>query len=797
MPSEDLHGAWTAPLSDAHRVRVAARLLADLPQTRVLDRLTALAGRLTESPHTHVAVLTDELVVASRHGEPVGETTGGRLAGTLCGLTAREAAPVVLEDAAADPRALGFDTVASGQIRAYLGVPLTAGDGTVVGSLCSLDVRPRRWTDQHVQASCDLAAAITTALEFAGVSAELTRVGERQELIMAAGEVGTFDWDLRTGRVDWDERLMGMFGYSPETFEPVRESFTARIHPEDVDRVVGAVEHAQQTIGDYAAEYRVVRPDATVRWVRSRGRGLAGPDGRPDRFVGAVHDISEVRAVESRLARMLETTPTPFVSLDRDLVVTYVNPAAERALRMPRADAQDQHLWRLFPASLGSAFEREYRRVLDTGSEVAFEEYEPDLDAWFEVRAWPAADGVSIYFNDVTERRHAEEERRTALRARERAMRTTGRVATRLQMLANTSAQMGATLVEDEVVRVVLDALVPEVVPWASIEMYPDGTTPTWTAQRSSGDRPEPGTGPTTFRMRSRGGRAVGRLHVVVPDQGEDDRLMDERILTSLADRAGVAIDNTRLYETQQSMSEALQRSMLTTLPSPSGLSLVARYHPAHHHAHVGGDWYDAFVRAESSVMLVIGDVMGHDRHSAATMGQMRNLLRGLSLDRESPAALLRGLDHALDSMAVGGLATAAVVRLEPYDSGNPRSPRKLWWSNAGHPPPLLVRANGAVTLLEADPDLMLGVDPATERTEQRLHLGPDDTLLLYTDGLVETGPRGLAEGMDALVEAATKLAGNRGDDLDDFCDQLLEALLDEAPDDDAALVAARVSTDA
>jgi PAS domain S-box-containing protein len=793
MPSEDVHGAWTAPLSDPARVRAAARLLADLPQTRGLDRLTALAASLAGVPHAHVAILTDTLVVASRHGRPVGETSDGRLQGTLCAVTARGTEPVVIEDTVADPRSGDARMVVEDRVRAYLGVPIVADDGTVVGALCHVDERPRTWTDAQVQGATDLAAAISTALQLAGVSAELTRLSERQELIMAAGEVGTFDWDLHGGRIHWDNRLKAMFGYD-EALQPVRDDFVSRIHPEDAERVVQAVDHAQQTMGDYAVEYRIVQPDDSVRWVRARGRGLAGADGRPARFVGAVHDISEVRAVESRLARILETTPTAFVSLNRDFVITYANPAAERSLGMSAARLQGRQLWDLFPGARGTGFEREYRRVIETGDDTSFEEYEPDLDAWFEVRAWRTSGGLSVYFNDVTERRHAEEDRRVAMRAREDAIRTTQQLAERLRMLAEASGLMGATLVEDEVVQVVLDTLVPGVGPWAAVEMYPDGARPTRRTERSLGPTADRRSNVLTFRMRTRGGRAVGRLHVQLQEHHNVDDALEARMLSSLADRAGVAVDNTRLYAAQQSMSEALQRSMLTTLPTSPALSLAARYRPAAYQAHVGGDWYDAFVRDDGALMLVIGDVMGHDRHAAATMGQMRNLLRGLSIDRGSPSALLAGLDQALGSMAVEGLASATVVRLEALDPGHVNAPRRLCWSNAGHPPPLLLRADGEVRLLEAESELLLGVDPDTARGEHAETLQPYDTLLLYTDGLIENDGNSLAEGLDVLVDVAAKLVVDRDTGVDDLSDRLLETLVDEQPADDIALVAVRVS---
>jgi serine phosphatase RsbU (regulator of sigma subunit) len=235
-----------------------------------------------------------------------------------------------------------------------------------------------------------------------------------------------------------------------------------------------------------------------------------------------------------------------------------------------------------------------------------------------------------------------------------------------------------------------------------------------------------------------------------------------------------------------QGLAEALQRSLLTEPPDADDLEVAVRYLPAAVEAQVGGDWYDAFRLGDGRTALVIGDVTGHDRHAAAAMAQVRNVLRGVAHSRPgSPAQVLCALDRALRDLAVDTLTTAVLATVEPVpgDVG-----RLLRWSNAGHPPPLLVAPDGAVRLLATEPDLLLGFDPGVSRTDHATALEPGTTVLLYTDGLVERRGASLDEGTVRLVETVGRWATAP---LEELCDQLLGELA-VAVDDDVALLAVR-----
>jgi len=266
---------------------------------------------------------------------------------------------------------------------------------------------------------------------------------------------------------------------------------------------------------------------------------------------------------------------------------------------------------------------------------------------------------------------------------------------------------------------------------------------------------------------------------------------LDEDFIAELVLRVSLAQENARLYAGQRRSSEVLQRSLLTRLPEPDHLHLVARYRPAQEQAQVGGDWYDAFLQPDGATVLVIGDVVGHDMSAAAAMGQLRNLLRGTAYDRqESPAGVLTRVDRAIRGLQVDTLATAIVARIEQTSAERARGLRRLRWSCAGHPPPLLLGPDGVVTTLDEGGDLLLGLDPGSARRDHEVELPSTSTLLLYTDGLVERRDSPLDHGLARLRQGLAALVDRP---LEELCDELLARLLPSGAEDDVALIAVRM----
>ncbi|MCW2581623.1 MAG: serine/threonine-protein phosphatase [Klenkia sp.] len=238
-----------------------------------------------------------------------------------------------------------------------------------------------------------------------------------------------------------------------------------------------------------------------------------------------------------------------------------------------------------------------------------------------------------------------------------------------------------------------------------------------------------------------------------------------------------------------RSMSEALQRSLLTEPVRDSHLQIVNRYRPAVLEAEIGGDWYDSFQCQDGATWLVVGDVAGHDQTAAATMAQVRNLLRGIAYTlHQSPAEVLTALDAAMTGLGVGRLTSVVAMRIERGPDRAVDGVRRVQWSNAGHPAPLVVRADGEVRALLAPAERILGAEPGSSRSDHEMVLHPGDGLLLYTDGLIERRGTDLDDGRAWLVE---RVAASRHQPLDDLCDELLSAVTEQA-EDDIALLALR-----
>ncbi|MGY2085396.1 SpoIIE family protein phosphatase [Blastococcus sp. SYSU DS0539] len=274
----------------------------------------------------------------------------------------------------------------------------------------------------------------------------------------------------------------------------------------------------------------------------------------------------------------------------------------------------------------------------------------------------------------------------------------------------------------------------------------------------------------------------------------------DRELVAAVADRAGLVVENAMGRAWERSLSETMQRALLPPrLPQPDRLQLASRYQPAGNAQLVGGDWYDAFHDAAGNVSVVIGDVAGHDIVAAATMGELRAMVRMAGHHGTASAAgVLAAVDAACDGLGHQVFATALVAQVRPAAAARPD--REIRWSSAGHPPPLLLRPDGHVEVLADPVGLPLGVDPHRPRTAHGTTLPPGGTLLLYTDGLIEhsaaePGGRDLDRGLSRLVDL---LARSAGDDLEALCDRLMAHLLPAAgADDDVALIAIRVGRDA
>jgi serine phosphatase RsbU (regulator of sigma subunit) len=278
--------------------------------------------------------------------------------------------------------------------------------------------------------------------------------------------------------------------------------------------------------------------------------------------------------------------------------------------------------------------------------------------------------------------------------------------------------------------------------------------------------------------------RLLGALTMAWADS---KRRFDDGDLPMAADlgrRAGLALENARLYQEKRDAAEILQHALLPdALPEIPGLATAVRYVAATSGAEVGGDWYEVMELADGRVGIAVGDAIGHGIEAAAIMGTVRNALRAHAWSGGGPAEVVRPLDQFVSGVESAYLSTVLYATFDP-------ATRLLRWVNAGHPPPLLVGPGPVVRFLEGGHGAMIGVGPSG-RDEAEMILPPGSTLLLYTDGLIEERTSSLDEGLDRLSKtvAAHFEAGPGA-----LLDAVLQPLLSRPHlDDDVAVLAARV----
>ncbi|MFF3323521.1 SpoIIE family protein phosphatase [Streptomyces sp. NPDC002889] len=266
---------------------------------------------------------------------------------------------------------------------------------------------------------------------------------------------------------------------------------------------------------------------------------------------------------------------------------------------------------------------------------------------------------------------------------------------------------------------------------------------------------------------------------------------MDRVTGAELAARAGLVLDNARMYTYQENVAETLQDSMLPqATPRMAGCDTATRYLPGTQLGRVGGDWFDSIKLPGSRTALVVGDVMGHGLHSAAMMGQLRTAVQTMAALDLPPAQLLRNLDDLAQRLGEHYLATCLYAVYDPIRG-------ELHMANAGHVPPVIVRAaDGRSELLELPTGAPIGVGGVPFESA-RVPVSPGDRLVMCTDGLVEVRGEDIGVGLATLCESAAHPAAS----MDDACDTIIRALAASFSQagrggrkDDVALLMARLN---
>jgi serine phosphatase RsbU (regulator of sigma subunit) len=285
-------------------------------------------------------------------------------------------------------------------------------------------------------------------------------------------------------------------------------------------------------------------------------------------------------------------------------------------------------------------------------------------------------------------------------------------------------------------------------------------------------------------------GRVFGALTFVSAESGRRFTDDDIAMVEELARRAGTAVDNARLYTEGARIAHTLQVELLPTdLPEIPFVEVAVRYRAAGELNEVGGDFYDIFPSSvEGEWMVVIGDVSGKGAEAAAVTALARYTLHAAALESSAPSELLRKLNAALMVQRRGrDFCTACVARIRPAEDAT-----NVCFSIAGHPPPVILRADGG-TEMPGEPGTLLGIFADPELVDCEIDLDPGDSILLYTDGVIEAGRPVGQLGEEGLAHAMAAARPVSAAEAVDVAETIALEVQQGPVRDDIALVAVRM----
>ena len=267
----------------------------------------------------------------------------------------------------------------------------------------------------------------------------------------------------------------------------------------------------------------------------------------------------------------------------------------------------------------------------------------------------------------------------------------------------------------------------------------------------------------------------------------------DAGLLTDLARRAALAVDNARLYEERTAIAQALQASLLPpTLPTADGLEFGARYAAAGEGNEVGGDFYDVFTLADGGWGMAIGDVCGKGAEAAAITGMARDVLRLLTRDGSPPPLALQRLNDVI--LELGDRGRFCTTTLGTVHARDGQVHVRL--SSAGHPPPVLLRKDGHASFVGRS-GTVLGVVSDIDVEDDTVVLQPGDALVFYTDGVTERRSGAEMFGEELLLASLRRAVGRTADGLAGSVEKDVRSFGSGATRDDLAVLVVRCTAPA
>lgn len=243
----------------------------------------------------------------------------------------------------------------------------------------------------------------------------LRRQRARHQEAQRIAHLGHWTYHIDRDHLEWSDEVYRIFGRSPDTFEPTDAAFQEQVMPADRPKVRAALERALNEGVRYTVEHRIVRPDGEVRVVEENAELMETASGL--QLMGTVLDVTERKRVEEQLAAsqheleaVLSSITDGVFTLDRSFRFQYLNPQAARLVNSTVDALQGNVIWDVYPEATETAYYDLYREAMESATPTTFVEYYPPFDQWFEGSIYPSDEGITIFFRDITERKHLEDE---------------------------------------------------------------------------------------------------------------------------------------------------------------------------------------------------------------------------------------------------------------------------------------------------------------------------------------------------------------------------------------------------
>ena len=676
--------------------------------------------------------------VAVYEGRVIGRRRMGQVelpvdAGSLPGYVIQERTPVVTADLLGDERFHALAPAHGFGAKAAVAAPISWEEHPW-GVLVVYDQGRRTWTDEEVHLVQSVANTMGLAVQRSVVERELRDSSTRLDLSLSAGGLGLWSWERQGDRLTLNARALEMYGLRQERYSGVGADFVAVVHPDD--RRAFAGEPGPNT-NEVHSLFRIVRPDTgDVRWIEGWGRKVETETDDFD-LVGVCADVTERRREEQLKEEML---------------------GREHAARVAAEEARE----RLAFLSDASALLSESLDLDETLASFAdlCVPYLADVclidlvdeDDLLVERAARAVDDESLANVHELRRRRAE-------------LGGTGGVYSERAVAESGQAVVHTIITDEDYQRASTDE--EHLAVFRAFHCHSAVVAPL--------------TGRTGL---------LGVLSLQLNRAGRSFGPEDLALVEQLAARAALALDNSRLFHSRNRVARSLQAALLPpALPSIPGVGLAARYDvsAAESDVVIGGDFYDVIPVAPGSWGMVVGDVCGRGPAAAALTGLVRHTLRTAVVRELVPSQVLTQTNQAmLQQIDDASFCTAAYLRIDVADP--PSGHLVVSASSAGHPRPILVRADGRAEALDCAGTL-LGVVSDPELIDVTVDLGPGDAVVLYTDGVTEARRGTELFGEARLVDVLASLAGGSAEDIAAGLDERVADFRRSARDDTAILV--------